>query len=163
MKIKKYLDFLNEDSQAETEAESVDLKSEIESLLTPESKDLKLAIVEKIIKSLKTEGRNVFDEFIQAYIVDDEKNKIQELINDADVYEFYLSYRNDIDELLSKINFYKVSPSDPKLNSFSLYDYLVKGTLRAVKECVIRIKEDTTKSQGQAQSQSTPSSEESEM
>lgn len=130
MKIKRYLKFLNED-----------LKSDVEQSLKPENKDLKAEIVEKIIKSLNSEDRDVFDEFLDAFVKDDEKNKIDGLINDADVYEFYLSYRNEIDELLSTIKFYDESPSE--INSFSLYDYLVKGTLRAVKECVILIKEES--------------------
>ena len=129
MKIKNYLNFLNED-----------LKSDIESELAPENKDLKSEVVEKIIKSLNTDDKEVFNDFLDAYIKDDDKNKIDGLINDADVYEFYLSYRNEIDELLSDINFYEEKPSE--MNSFSLYDYLVKGTLRAIKECVLLIKED---------------------
>ncbi len=130
MKLKNYLKFINED-----------LKSEIESSLKPENKDLKSEIIEKIIKSLKTEDRNVFNDFVEAFIKDDSKNQIEGLINDADVYEFYLSFRNEIDELLSKINFYDEVPSE--ISSFSLYDYVVKGTLRAIKECVLLIKEET--------------------
>lgn len=140
MKIKKYWKFLKED-----------LKSEIESGLKPENKDLKGEIIEKIIKSLNSEEKSVFDEFVEAYIKDDEKNKIEGLINDSDVYEFYLSYRNDIDALLSDINFYDERPSD--LDCFSLYDFIVKGTMKAVKECVMSIKEESVKSEGQPQTQ----------
>ena len=149
MKIKKYLKFLNED-----------LKSDLESKLKPENKDFKSDIIEKIIKSLKSVEKNSFDDFVDDFLKDDEKNKIQGLINDADVYEFYLSYRNEIDELLSDINFYDESPSE--MNSFSLYDYLVKGTLRAVKECVVLIKEESSETNTQGQTQ-VQSSEESEM
>lgn len=140
MRIKKYRNFINED-----------LKSDIESLLQDENKDLKSEIVDKIIKSLKTDERDVFDEFVDAYIRDDEKNQIEGLINDSDVYEFYLSYRNEIDALLAEINFYDEAPSDPELNCFSLYDYIVKGTMKAVKECVSLIKEESSKSQSQSQ------------
>lgn len=150
MKLKRYLRFINED-----------LKTDLESTLKPENKDLKSEIIDKIIKSLKSEDKEVFDEFISAYIEDDEKNKIQGLINDADVYEFYLSYRNEIDELLSDINFYDESPS--KINSFSLYDYLVKGTLEAIKECVLQIKEETSAPKSQESAEEPPTEEESEM
>ncbi len=129
MRIKNYINFIKED-----------LKSDLESSLRPENKDLKSAVIEKIIKSLKTEEKDVFDEFVEAYIKDDSKNQIEGLINDSDVYEFYLSYRNEIDELLSDINFYDEKPSE--INSFSLYDYLVKGTQRAIKESVLQIKEE---------------------
>jgi hypothetical protein len=149
MKIKKYLKFLNED-----------LKSDLDSKLKPENKDFKSEIIEKIIKSLKSVEKKSFDDFVDDFLKDDEKNKIQGLINDADVYEFYLSYRNEIDELLSDINFYDESPSE--MNSFSLYDYLVKGTLKAVKECVVLIKEESSETNTQGQTQ-VQSSEESEM
>jgi hypothetical protein len=144
MKIKRYLKFLNED-----------LKSDVESSLKPENKDLKSEIVEKIIKSLKSEEKQVFDEFVEAYIKDDDKNKIQGLINDADVYEFYLSYMNEIDAILSDINFYDESPSSPELNCFSLYDYIVKGTMRAIRECIMLIKEESLGEKPENKSQTT--------
>lgn len=131
MKIKNYKKFINED-----------LKSDIESSLKAENKDLKSDLIEKIIKSLKSDEKDVFNEFIEAYIKDDSKNKIQGLVNDAEIYEFYLSYRNEIDELLSKINFYDKKPSE--LNSFSLYDFLVKGTQEGIKEIILQIKEETS-------------------
>jgi len=135
MKIKNYWRFINES-----------LKSDLESKLkSDQNKDLKVGIIEKIIKSLKTEEKKVFDEFVDAFIKDSSKNKIQGLINDSDIYEFYLSYRNEIDSLLSEINFYEEEPSE--INSFSLYDYLVKGTQRAIKECIMRIKEDMDSSE----------------
>lgn len=150
MRIKNYKRFLNED-----------LKSDIESTIKPENRDLKSEIIDKIIKSLKSEDKEVFDEFVDAYIQDNEKNKIEGLINDSDIYEFYLSFRNEIDALLSEINFYDEKPSDPELNCFSLYDYIVKGTMKAVDECVKLIKEETKEeseqksSQIQSQSQGT--------
>ena len=132
MKIKRYYKFVNED-----------LKSDLTSNLEGENKDLKESIIEKIIKSLNTDDKKVFDDFVSAYIKDSEKNQIEGLINDSDIYEFYLSNRNDIDALLSKINFYEENPSE--MNSFSLYDYVVKGTKKAISEIVISLKEDTTK------------------
>ncbi len=133
MKIKKYENFINED-----------LKSELSSGLEGENKDLKESIIDKIIKSLNTDDKKVFDEFISAYIKDSEGNQIEGLINDSDIYEFYLSNRNDIDALLSKLNFYDEVPSD--MNSFSLYDYVVKGTKRAISEVITELKEGSKES-----------------
>lgn len=159
MKLKRYLNFLNEDVQKETDSDkesgNEDLKKEIESTLEPKFQDLKSEIVDKIIKSLKTQERKVFDEFITAYIANDEKNKIQGLINDAGVNEFYLSYRDDINEILSDLNFFQEPPS--KINAFNIDTYIVKATLKAIKECVIRIKEETSKKKSQ---ESTQTSEE---
>ena len=128
MRIKNYYNFINED-----------LKSDLSSQLEGENKDLKDSIIDKIIKSLNTDDKKVFDDFISAYIRDSEKNQIEGLINDSDIYEFYLSNRNDIDALLSKLNFYDEVPSD--MNSFSLYDYVVKGTKKAITEIITELKE----------------------
>jgi hypothetical protein len=128
--VKKYLSFVNED-----------LKDDISSKLKPEYKDLKDEIIDKIIKSLNSDDIDVFNDFIEAFIRDSDKNKIEGLINDSDVYEFYLSYRNDIDSLLSKINFYDEVPSE--INCFSLYDYIIKGTMKAIEDIVIDIKDES--------------------
>jgi hypothetical protein len=128
--VKKYLSFVNED-----------LKDDISSKLKPEYKDLKDEIIDKIIKSLNSDDIDVFNDFIEAFIRDSDKNKIEGLINDSDVYEFYLSYRNDIDSLLSKINFYDEVPSE--INCFSLYDYIIKGTMKAIEDIVINIKDES--------------------
>ena len=55
-------------------------------------------------------------------------------INDSDIYEFYLKYRNNVDEVLSDSDFFEEKPSD--LESFSLYDYLIVGTKKAVKSFI---------------------------
>jgi len=128
--VKKYLSFVNED-----------LKDDISSKLKPEYKDLKDEIIDKIIKSLNSDDIDVFNDFIEAFIRDSDKSKIEGLINDSDVYEFYLSYRNDIDSLLSKINFYDEVPSE--INCFSLYDYIIKGTMKAIEDIVINIKDES--------------------
>ena len=148
MRIKNYYNFINED-----------LMSDLTSNLEGENKDLKESIIEKIIKSLNTDDKKVFDDFVSAYIKDSEKNQIEGLINDSDLYEFYLSNRNDIDALLSKINFYEEIPSE--MNSFSLYDYVVKGTKKAISEIIIDLKEKKEETESPQESES-PNSEETE-
>ena len=112
---------------------------------------MKEYLIEKIIKSLNTDDEKVFKEFLSAYIKDSEKNQIEGLINDSDIYEFYLSNRNDIDALLSKINFYEEVPSE--MNSFSLYDYVVKGTKKAISEIIVELKDDLTNDSSPAQTE----------
>lgn len=94
--------------------------------------DLQNDLKEMIEKSLKTSDEKTAEDFISAYLRDPEKTQIEGLINDSDVYEFYLKYRNNIDEILSEVNFYDEKPSD--MDSFSLYDYIIVGTKRAIKE-----------------------------
>jgi hypothetical protein len=129
MKLKKYANFINED-----------LKSELSPKLG-DNKDIKEDLIEMIEKSLKTSDSKTFDDFIKAYIRNPDETQIEGLINDSDVYEFYLKYRNDIDELLSKIKFYDEIPSE--INSYSLYDFVIKGTKKAISELISQIKEES--------------------
>ncbi len=101
--------------------------------------DLKNDISEMIKKSLDTEDEETFNKFLKSFVRNPEESQIQGLINDSDVYEFYLKYRNDIDELLSKVNFYDEVPSE--MSTFSLYDYIIKGTKRAVSEIISDLSE----------------------
>jgi hypothetical protein len=128
MRIKDYLGFVNEADVTEVQETG---KNTYDSL----KEDLKA----KIKKSLDSEDEKVFNEFVSAYIKNPESNQIQGLINDSDVYEFYLSNRNDVDSFLAEMNFYEEKPSD--MNCFSLYDYIVKGTLKSISEIMKSYKE----------------------
>ena len=117
--------------------EDLDVVSDKEQTLETENKetqekyqDIKTDISEMIENSLKTADKKTIEDFITAYIKNPEDTLIEGFINDADVYDFYLKYRNDIDEILSDINFYDTPPSE--YNSYSLYDYVVEGTKEAV-------------------------------
>jgi hypothetical protein len=128
MKLKTYYQFIKEDVENDLATENDENQfSEIK-------EDLK----EMIEKSLKTSDTKTQDDFIEAYIKNPEDTQIEGLVNDSDVYEFYLKYRNDVDELLSKYKFYDESPSE--VNSFSLYDYLIKGTKKAILELIKQMK-----------------------
>ena len=96
--------------------------------------DLKEELTEMIKKSLNSEDSEVVSEFIKSFIKSPEDNKIEGLVNDSDIYEFYLKWRNDIDDILSDINFFDEVPSELKV--YSLYDYIIKGTNKAVEELV---------------------------
>ena len=146
MKIKSYTSFVNED-----------LKSDLSPKLKSEYKDIKEDIIEMIEKSLKTSDSKTFEEFVSAFIRNPEETQIEGLINDSDVYDFYLKYRNDIDELLSKIKFYDEVPSE--ITSFSLYDYVIKGTKKAISEIITMISEES-KGTEEKPDETTQSSEE---
>lgn len=120
--IKKWGQFILEAEEADGDVDKTPL----------DISDLKSEVREMIENSLKTSDIKTIDDFIKAYIRNPEETQIEGLINDSGVYEFYLKYRNDIDELLSNINFYDEVPSE--LGSFSLYDYVIRGTKRAIEE-----------------------------
>lgn len=119
------------------------LKDELSIKLDNKYKEVKEELIDLIEKSLKTSDEETFDSFIDSFIKNSEETQIEGLINDSDIYDFYLKYRNDIDEVLSEIKFYDEVPSE--INSYGLYDYLIKGTKESIKQLVKDIKEETSK------------------
>ena len=130
MKIKRYNNFLFEMNEIET-AEKVDVAR---------FDDIKSEIKEFIEKSINSTDEEMFSDFISSYVRNPDETEIEGLINDSEVYDFYLKYRNDIDEILSNINFYDEIPSE--MNSFSLYDYVIRGTKKAIEEIVSMISQE---------------------
>ena len=155
--LKRYNQFINE--AEETEETDIDLSSDSkeEKETTVDFSDLKEEVSSLIEKSLKTSDDQTKEDFIQAFIKDPEETQIEGLINDSDVYEFYLKYRNEIDEMLSDINFYDEVPSE--IGSFSLYDYIIKGTNKAILEIVHKIQEEGSSSETEEIEEPTESSE----
>ena len=119
--IKRYLDYIKEDNLEDIEATKdkyINIKDDIKSMIE---------------STIENSGGEI-NTFISSYIRNPDDYKIEGLINDSDIYDFYLKNRNDIDEILNDIKFFDEVPTD--LNSFSLYDYVIKGTERAVEELV---------------------------
>jgi len=100
--------------------------------------DLKEELTEMIKTSLKSEDDKIFNDFLESFVKSPNETKIEGLINDSDIYEFYLKWRNDVDDVLSDINYFDEVPSEKKV--FSLYEYIIKGTLSAAQEVVSMIK-----------------------
>lgn len=116
--------YITEAEEAQTSGKYTELKSEIKSM------------IEKTIEKSGGEYKSFVGEFVKK----PEDVKIEGLINDSDLYEFYLKYRNDIDELLNDQKFFGSSPSS--FNSIGLYDYLIKGTQKAIEEAVKLLSEE---------------------
>lgn len=118
--IKKYYQFINEaDETVEKDSSKfTEVKEEIKSM------------IEKTIENSGGE----FKSFVKSFKKNPEDVKIEGFINDSDIYDFYLKWRNDIDEKLNDVKFFDEIPS--KINSFGLYEYIIKGTEKAFKEFV---------------------------
>lgn len=134
MKLSKYYQFIREAEDLQSTAE--DLGSDSTEVSTDISKytELKDELTEMIKASLNTEDDKTFEDFIDAYNKNPEETQIEGLINDSDIYEFYLKWRNDIDDILSDINYYDEVPSELKV--FSLYEYVIQGTKKSVGELI---------------------------
>ena len=94
-------------------------------------------VKDMITKTIEKNGGE-FDSFIDKFLKEPDSTRIEGLINDSDIYEFYLKWRNDIDEILNAINFYDEVPS--KLNVFSPYDYIITSTIKALNYVVKNLK-----------------------
>ena len=143
--IKKYLQFIKEDID---ENDEIDFSSESpeESNIPVEKKDefnisdyedLKSDLEEMIQRSLKESTRSNQKDFIKEYLKGNDGAQIEGLINDSDIYEFYLKYRNDIDDILTLEKFFEKSPSSHEV--YSLYDYIIEGTETPVKKIIQNI------------------------
>ena len=129
--IKKYSQFIKEADEVETpetETQEVD-KPQSDNKYTELKEEVK-SMIEKTIE--KSGGE--FDSFKDKFVKSPEDTKIEGFINDSDIYEFYLKFRNDIDELLNSVKYFDEVPSES--NTFGLYDYIISGTERAVIEAV---------------------------
>jgi hypothetical protein len=124
--IKKYLKFIKE---ADETTEAKPGKSQDSGKYT-ELKDEVKSMIEKTIE--KNGGE--FKLFVDKLSKSPDDTKIEGFINDSDIYEFYLKFRNDIDELLNNIKYFNQVPSES--NTFGLYDYIIKGTEKAVLEII---------------------------
>jgi hypothetical protein len=124
--IKIYLQFIN---QGEDESVSSPVKYSQHCKNT----DLKDEVKSMIEKTIDKSGGE-FKSFVNKFIKTPEDVKIEGFINDSDIYEFYLKFRNDIDELLNNIKYFNEVPSES--NTFGLYDYIINGTEKAVSEIV---------------------------
>lgn len=132
--IKRYSQFIKE-------ANDNDLGSG-EQPIEEESNPNKYSEVKEEIKSMinKTieKSGGEFDSFVDSLIKNPTDTKIEGLINDSDVYDFYLKFRGEVDEMLSDIKFYDEIPSE--INAFGLYDYIIKGTQKSIEEFLKQLK-----------------------
>lgn len=125
MKIEKFNNFL---------IEKLDY-SDIKDRLENDYNDFKLDLIEMIEDSLKgsTDTVNMIDieNFISDYISSGkDANMIDGLIEDNDIFNFYLKYQSDIDELLNDSGYMGKSPKDN--NVYSLYDVIIDGTKESI-------------------------------
>ena len=123
--IKKYLQYIKEADEVQTEQET-----DIDSSKFDEVKNEVKSMIENTIE--KSGGE--FSSFVDSFVKNPEDVKIEGFINDSDVYEFYLKWRNDIDEILNDVKFFGEAPTE--INAFGLYEYVIKGTEHSMNEIV---------------------------
>lgn len=141
--IKKYIEFIKEaDEVEEVPTEETPAQGEAQPKETDESDSSKFTEIKDEVKSMieKTieKSGGELNQFVDSFNKNPEDVKIEGFINDSDIYDFYLKWRNDIDEVLNDIKFFDENPV--KINVIGLYDYVIKGTEKALQEVVKMIK-----------------------
>ena len=125
--------------------EKLDLEK-LSGIMSDDYKDLKDDLIDMINNILEDESdENIKNEDLFSFIDDYIKkgktaNLIDGLIEDNDIFNFYLKHQSDIDELLNKTNYLSKSPKDN--NVFSLYDVIMDGTKDAIVEVLKEIKKE---------------------
>ena len=130
--MKRYLQFIKEMAE-EYDDESNVANEPIEKTDGSKFDEVKEEIKSLIEKTVENSGGE-FKTFVDSFNKTPEDFEIEGLINDSDVFDFYIKYRNDIDELLNDIKYFDEAPSE--VNAFGLYEYIIKGTEKAVEEIV---------------------------
>lgn len=97
-------------------------------------------ILELVKKTINSEDVSLIKDFIKTYIKNPEETNIDGLINDSDIYEFYLKNQTVVDKLLVDDEWFNITPSDK--NVFSVYDYIIVSTKNAIKILVNELNKD---------------------
>jgi hypothetical protein len=113
-KIKKYLQFIKEAD----ENKGIDKdNSNYDSI----KEDIK-SMIETTIKK-----GGEFKSFIEKFRKEPDNVYIEGLANDSDIYNFYLTHRLVIDELLTKSEYFKKAPEE-----IGVYQYVIDSTKEAI-------------------------------
>jgi hypothetical protein len=113
--------------------------SSFEEKITGKYKSLKRGTLELIDATINSSELVNYQNFINKYI-DETDVVVDGFVEDNDIFDFYLKYKGDIDELLVDKGFFDKSARDNDI--FSLYDYVIVGTKFGVTECMSIIQED---------------------
>lgn len=124
-----------------------DLVSDLKNKVSNNNSDIKQDLIEIIQKSTDSENKSDFDAKIDSIVKNPNDMNVRGLNNDSDIYEFYLKYRNEIDEILEKSEFFSSLQDFQKDNNLiSLYDFVIKATKKAIQKLAGSIKEETESS-----------------
>jgi hypothetical protein len=96
---------------------------------------LKRGTIDLLDKSIDdVSNKNQVESFIKEYINNPEIGKLDEFVEDGDIFNFYLKYQSDIDDICNNNNWFDESPKSK--NIFSLYSLILEGTRFGVIECM---------------------------
>ena len=118
------------------------LSQDLDTKISDEYKELKSELLDLIEKSVNSSDMDVVNEFIDSFLQDDSESVIEGLVNDSDVYEFYLKHTDSIDEILNDGGFFDKSTKE--YGVVGLYDYHDYAPPITVHHVIILITVQTT-------------------
>jgi hypothetical protein len=136
MEIKKFNTYLNE---------AIDLDEIYENIgesFTELKKDL-IDLINNTLESsdIKNVSKEDLNDFITNYITAGKNvDMIDELVEDNDIFNFYLKHQSDFDELLNDTGYMSKSPEENGV--FSLYDVIIDGTKQGIMNLMEIIQSD---------------------
>jgi len=120
----KYKDFLYEN-----------LEDKFKDKISEQYSSLKRGILLLLDDSVKnTEELIDVQNYINKSSIDLNSNQLIGFIDDADVFDFYLKYQTDIDEICNNNKWFEKTAAEE--NIFSLYQYIINGSKFAVMQCL---------------------------
>jgi hypothetical protein len=133
----KYKDFVYES-----------LDDKFKDKITDKYTSLKRGILLLLDKSVENPDELVnVQNFINDYIKDNESQTLVGLVDDAEIFDFYLKYQNNIDEICTDKAYFDKSPKEN--NIASLYVFVTNGTKFAVLECLKLLQSELFKEGGE--------------
>lgn len=94
--------------------------------------ELETDLIQMIDDSVNTDDNNLKKETMKSY-VEDNSTTIVGLVNDSDIFDMYLKYRNQFDSLLASIEHFTKSP-DSIGSVSSVYEYIIESTKIGIQE-----------------------------
>lgn len=136
--VKKYLQFIKEADQVENpeivEVSKIETDESSSSEFTEIREELK-SMIEKTADKQKKDYNNFLTEFLK----NPNDVKIDGLITDSDIFEFFKKWQNDIDEILNKIKFFDERPgqiTESSKRAKGIYNYIIVATEKAIIEAI---------------------------
>jgi hypothetical protein len=117
------------------------LEDKVKEKLTQNFSSLKSGTLELVEGSVQDTSELVnVQNFIADYIREPNSGNLVNFVEDNDIFDFYLKYQVDVDQLCNDNGFLDDTPKSK--NIFSLYNVIIEGTKFAVIECMKIIQEE---------------------
>jgi hypothetical protein len=117
------------------------LEDKFKEKISGDYESLKRGILILLDNSIKNSDNLInVQNFINDYIENDNNATIVGLIDDAEIFEFWNKYKEQIDEICSDKKYFDKPPIEN--NIFSVYAFLINATKFAVKKIMKKLESD---------------------